>query len=76
MISSDCGAARSILCDGAYGRVLSGLDDHTLRVAIDEVLSAPEAARTKAAAGRRRFERDFDLAKNTETLACWLAPEP
>lgn len=74
IIASDAGAARSILGNGAYGCLLPALTEEAVRSALHGVLSSPGAAREKAVEGRLRFERDFDLAKNTATLAGWLAP--
>lgn len=75
IIASDAGAARSILGDGAYGHLLPALTEEAVRAALHDVLSSPAAARAKASEGRHRFGRDFDLAKNAEKLAGWLAPE-
>ncbi len=73
IVSSDAGAARSILGDGAYGCLLPALTDEAVRAALHGVLSSPGEARAKALEGRHRFGRDFDLGKNTGTLAGWLA---
>ena len=74
IVASDAGAARSILGGGTYGCLLPELSEEAIRAALDGVLSSPGAARAKVLEGHQRFGRDFDLPKNTETLAGWLVP--
>jgi glycosyltransferase involved in cell wall biosynthesis len=72
IISSRAGAAASILENGALGVLLPDVTADGLRVAIEAVLGDPAGARQRAELGRLRFERDFELAANTERLAGWI----
>ncbi len=72
IISSRAGAAASILEDGSLGVLLPELTVESLRAAMETVLGDPAGARTRALQGRARFDRDFELAANTERLAGWI----
>lgn len=72
VVASDTGAARSILGEGDFGRLLSGLTVETLRAALEEVLADPSAARTKAQRGLASFGQNYELGTNTARLAGWL----
>ncbi len=72
VVASDAGAARSILGEGRFGKLLPALTPEALKQALEEVLANPAQARERAQAGREQFERNFDLATNTAKLAGWL----
>jgi glycosyltransferase involved in cell wall biosynthesis len=87
VISSEVGAARSILLGGRAGLLMQERTPESLAKALRQVLDDPRAARERAIVGRNRIEQDFDLTKNTKILADWLhtavkpteavrAPEP
>jgi glycosyltransferase involved in cell wall biosynthesis len=71
-VSSRAGAAASILEDGALGVLLPELTVEALRSAMESVLADPGGARARATQGRARFDRDFELAANSERLAGWI----
>jgi glycosyltransferase involved in cell wall biosynthesis len=68
-IASRAGAATDILDGGEGGVLLSTVSPATIAAAIHATLDDLETARRRAAHGRRRVERDFDLRENTARLA-------
>lgn len=76
IIASAAGAARSILGQGQFGRLLESLNEESLAAAIEEFLGNPKIATDRAIAGRKSFEERFDLNRNAERLAALLRGEP
>ena len=72
IVSSNAGAAETILGSGAYGKLLPELTVEALRVAVTDVLEAPAAAAERARLGRQSFEEKYNLQTNTALLAKWL----
>ena len=75
-IASAAGAARSILGQGQFGRLLESLDEESLAAAIGEFLGNPRIALDRASAGRKSFEERFELDRNAEQLASLLCGKP
>lgn len=69
VVASAAGAARSILGNGAFGRLVEPLEGSTLAGALRATLGNPAAARTQAEAGRASFVERFELGRNTKRLA-------
>ncbi len=69
VVASATGAARSILGNGDFGRLLPELTVEALRTALEEVLADPSAAWTRAQRGREDFQRNYALDANTARLA-------
>lgn len=72
VVASDAGAARGLLGDGEFGRLLPELGVETLRSALEETLGNPLGAAARARQGREHFAREFALPANTARLAEWL----
>lgn len=72
VISSDVGAAREMLADGRAGLLLPKVDEETLAAAVEQVLTDPDATRTRVELGRHHAEATFDLDTNAARLAGWL----
>lgn len=69
VVASAAGAARAILGNGAFGRLVEPLDGATLASALAAILGNPAAAKAHAQAGRASFLERFELGRNTERLA-------
>ncbi len=76
VVASRAGAAVDILDDGRNGLLLDNVTSVEIAAAIRAVLDNPAAAAERSANGRSRVERDFDLGRNAERLACALQSEP
>lgn len=72
VVASEVGAAREVLADGRAGVLLHRPDRDSLGAAIASVLDDPEAARARAALGRRRVEAEFEIGGNAARLAALL----
>jgi glycosyltransferase involved in cell wall biosynthesis len=68
VVASDSGAARSILGNGDFGRLLPQLTVGALREALEEVLGNSADSAVRAGQGRQHFERQFALPTNTVRL--------
>lgn len=73
VVASTSGAATDLLENGRTGTLLPRLSASTLGETLAQLLADPEPARARAALGRARVERDFDLHLNTERLARWVS---
>ena len=72
VIASDTGAARSILGEGEFGRLLTGLAEDSLRAALMEILTDPSVTHARAKAGKDHFRKNYELGANAAKLAGWL----
>lgn len=68
VVASDSGAARSILGNGHFGRLLPQLTVEALRESLEEVLANWVDSAVRAGQGRQHFERQFALPTNTVRL--------
>ncbi len=68
-VSSDVGAARMILEDGAAGWILDTLTERSVASAIEKVLDDREETRRRVEAGFSHVRRSFSLENNARALA-------
>jgi glycosyltransferase involved in cell wall biosynthesis len=72
VVASDVSGVRDILGDEAYGRIVPPGDVRALVAAITDVLSDPEAARARAAAGSVRLFDYMDPVRVADAhMACY-----
>jgi colanic acid/amylovoran biosynthesis glycosyltransferase len=69
VVTTDCGGMVEAVTDGVEGRVVPVRDPAALAEAVDGLLSDPRRATDLGEAGRRRVERDHDLADQVRTFA-------
>ncbi len=69
IISSQAGAARELLENGAAGILLPSLDESSVAAAIANVLEHPREALARSKIGRRLVDEHYSLAVNAARLA-------